>query len=196
MSSIISTEVSPQIDRNSSNNQLEGSRFHAKYMTITTDSKYPVLYKCNICSAKLTREYSLRLHLLSHFNVKRYQCDICSKRYSSRQYLLGHIEMHKDGAPLLCPEPTCKRTFRHSMKLACHRRKTGHGVTSSSSQQSIDSKSLESNSCPQVTIGHKQEIIFEVIRCPQAIDLMAQRIRDFDVQQFITSPLVVPYLEG
>mmetsp|Transcript_47962 Transcript_47962/g.55269 ORF Transcript_47962/g.55269 Transcript_47962/m.55269 type:complete len:290 (+) Transcript_47962:244-1113(+) len=176
-------------------------RWHLKYMKLTKSEKYPVLYQCTICDHALTREYSLRLHLLSHFNLKRHQCDVCHKRYSSRQYLLGHMRMHRESGPLRCPDAKCTKTFSHSMKLARHCRVYSHGHGHASVTDETEYFNRENdlqmgrNSSTSVELDGK---VFEITTPHQqedatTTDLIARRLTQFDVDGHVTRSLLAPW---
>mmetsp|Transcript_7527 Transcript_7527/g.8220 ORF Transcript_7527/g.8220 Transcript_7527/m.8220 type:complete len:188 (-) Transcript_7527:110-673(-) len=167
---------------------LASRRSHAQYMTLISDEKYPVLYKCTLCGSNLTREYSLRLHILSHFRVKRHRCDVCNKRYSSRQSLKEHQLIHSTEGSMRCPHDSCGRRFRRRIRLVYHLRASGHGDPNSVSLEydhEVSSRT-EKNSTP------KKEQIFKISYEPLEINLLARTLESFDLNLFLESPLPIP----
>mmetsp|Transcript_39299 Transcript_39299/g.44738 ORF Transcript_39299/g.44738 Transcript_39299/m.44738 type:complete len:243 (+) Transcript_39299:963-1691(+) len=167
---------------------LVSRRSHCKYMTRVSDENHPVLYKCNICSTSLTREYSLRLHILSHFKIKRYQCEICHKRYGSRQYLQEHKLIHTQAPWIDCPDKSCCRRFRRVMRLVYHCRSSGHGNPDLILCTYSDSK----EKAPKMNKSCNNTQIFKVVYCPMPTDLSTQKVETFDLESFVDQPLRIP----
>jgi len=160
---------------------LNSKKSHLKYMKIIKDENSSSLFACKICGSKLTREYSLRLHVLSHFKIKRYQCEICERRYSSLQYLREHKCMHTGQFPFVCPEPDCELRFRRSSKLNSHCRLTNHGEKAKRHQLS-QSKHQQTEFAD--LSGHAQA----------STGLVGQLVEKFNVESYIYSPLGIPLL--
>mmetsp|Transcript_37647 Transcript_37647/g.42666 ORF Transcript_37647/g.42666 Transcript_37647/m.42666 type:complete len:222 (+) Transcript_37647:299-964(+) len=191
-------------------------RSHSKYMTLTSSEKYPVLYKCTLCGTSLTREYSLRLHVMSHFKVKRYECDVCHKRYSSKQYLQEHKLVHSQTSLLGCPDQSCGRRFRRHARLVYHCRVTGHGQPDSLErkleEQDIRQEGVEIEEDEDLhlvdeyraTVNHhvkQKEVIFKVITPEEFgpdehhqsdLSVIDKLIEAFKIDAFLRQPLLKP----
>mmetsp|Transcript_26129 Transcript_26129/g.29927 ORF Transcript_26129/g.29927 Transcript_26129/m.29927 type:complete len:226 (-) Transcript_26129:436-1113(-) len=194
----------PRVTQYQSKEKMSSTRSHLKYMKIISDDKYPILYQCTLCDSTLTREYSLRMHVLSHFNIRRYECDICQRRYSSLQYLREHKYSHKGEIPFFCS--VCGKKFRHSTKLSYHRRISGHylefkteddvgSIKFPSKKLHGDTKNL-AHQQRQDERGNKTDI-FKIHRCSASFDGNDDAIRNyvnrFDLQNHLDTPLTMPF---
>mmetsp|Transcript_17434 Transcript_17434/g.19681 ORF Transcript_17434/g.19681 Transcript_17434/m.19681 type:complete len:177 (+) Transcript_17434:923-1453(+) len=108
------------------------------HMKIVPDEQFGALFKCQICQRCFTREHTLKMHLESHFNIKRHQCHVCLKRFMLKQYLRDHMFIHTDEKPYACLEPGCGRKFRHKGKLSAH--KATHAPKAKAPRKSITLK--------------------------------------------------------
>ncbi|XP_064628275.1 uncharacterized protein LOC135487923 isoform X8 [Lineus longissimus] len=53
-------------------------------------------YKCNLCPATFSNKYNCRRHhQLKHLNEKNFGCDVCGKRFASKQSLQYHSALHR-----------------------------------------------------------------------------------------------------
>jgi len=83
------------------------------------------LYCCMApdCDKTYNSKFNLKRHVeISHFGIKRFQCDVCSGFYSSFQNLKEHKNLHTGLKPFRCP--TCGEKFRQASQLSLHKR--GH----------------------------------------------------------------------
>eukprot|EP00357_Protocruzia_adherens_P014538 CAMPEP_0114988180 /NCGR_PEP_ID=MMETSP0216-20121206/9448_1 /TAXON_ID=223996 /ORGANISM="Protocruzia adherens, Strain Boccale" /LENGTH=249 /DNA_ID=CAMNT_0002350917 /DNA_START=162 /DNA_END=911 /DNA_ORIENTATION=- len=94
----------------------------SNYMDIVDDDLMAAVFKCKLCSKKFTREYTLRMHIFVHFDIKEYECDVCHKRFAFKQYLREHRYIHTGERPYKCPYPGCDMRFRQRGKLSVHRK--------------------------------------------------------------------------
>lgn len=51
--------------------------------------------KCNECDKTFAHKGSYKLHLLSHVNVKDFQCPVCDKKFKRGQDLKVHSKAHE-----------------------------------------------------------------------------------------------------
>ena len=52
--------------------------------------------QCPICFKVISRRANLGRHVETHSTVKRFNCNICSKRFRRKQHLTGHqLNVHK-----------------------------------------------------------------------------------------------------
>mmetsp|Transcript_28045 Transcript_28045/g.32164 ORF Transcript_28045/g.32164 Transcript_28045/m.32164 type:complete len:281 (-) Transcript_28045:345-1187(-) len=79
------------------------------------------------CKKSFKSKYSLRRHMLSHLDVKKFKCEICGKRFILKQYLKEHNYIHDGKKPYKCPYSGCRMAFRQPGKLSMHK-KTQHGA--------------------------------------------------------------------
>ncbi|GFR23900.1 hypothetical protein TNCT_123461 [Trichonephila clavata] len=50
-------------------------------------------HACSFCSYTTYYPSGIKTHLLKHTGEKPYQCNICSKRFTRKEYLRNHISM-------------------------------------------------------------------------------------------------------
>eukprot|EP00357_Protocruzia_adherens_P029447 CAMPEP_0115031158 /NCGR_PEP_ID=MMETSP0216-20121206/38349_1 /TAXON_ID=223996 /ORGANISM="Protocruzia adherens, Strain Boccale" /LENGTH=157 /DNA_ID=CAMNT_0002408719 /DNA_START=510 /DNA_END=983 /DNA_ORIENTATION=+ len=98
-------------------------------MDILPDKDYKKLYRCRICEKVMTREYSLKVHVLNHLNIKRFECEICHKKFNSKTYLSDHHNLHTGLTPYVCDIDNCGLKFRQRIKLCVHKRQVHNHMT-------------------------------------------------------------------
>eukprot|EP00357_Protocruzia_adherens_P033665 CAMPEP_0114984026 /NCGR_PEP_ID=MMETSP0216-20121206/7039_1 /TAXON_ID=223996 /ORGANISM="Protocruzia adherens, Strain Boccale" /LENGTH=317 /DNA_ID=CAMNT_0002346099 /DNA_START=156 /DNA_END=1109 /DNA_ORIENTATION=+ len=74
------------------------------------------------CGKTFKSKYSLKRHMLSHLDVKKYQCEYCAKRFVLKQYLKEHTYIHTGEKPYACPFEGCGKSFRQACKLSLHKK--------------------------------------------------------------------------
>ena len=85
-------------------------------------------YLCRFSSCNKTFKniFSRRIHERSvHLDIKPFQCQICSSRFTQKSDLKKHYYIHSGEKPYLCL--TCKKTFSQSSNLYRHI-KTRHKI--------------------------------------------------------------------
>mmetsp|Transcript_48469 Transcript_48469/g.55758 ORF Transcript_48469/g.55758 Transcript_48469/m.55758 type:complete len:182 (+) Transcript_48469:77-622(+) len=138
------------------------------FMEVLPDERYSRLYKCKICEKVMTREYSLKVHILNHLNIKRFECDVCHKRFNSKTYLSDHQNIHTDTKPYVCDYENCTRRFRQRIKLCVHRRRVHNHIS-------------------RPTPNHIDSSLYRVNTDDQQRDLIAETLSKFMIPHWIHS---------
>ena len=71
-------------------------------------------YACTICPATFAVDSYLRSHMRSHSGEKRYQCEVCDKKYVSHNQFQFHKKTHlykKGEIPRDFKCDICEKTF-------------------------------------------------------------------------------------
>ena len=85
-------------------------------------------FSCNNCGNLFTDKYAMKKHERTHTreNNGRFCCKVCSKRFSRRQYMVGHINaVHERASSLYCE--LCDKYFTRKITLSYHQEKTHSG---------------------------------------------------------------------
>lgn len=83
-------------------------------------------FKCGIdsCDETFSSKYNLQRHINSlHLKLRRFECEMCSKRFTSKQTLNEHLYIHTGERPFACTAEGCCRKFRQASQLYIHKRK-------------------------------------------------------------------------
>lgn len=77
---------------------------------------------CNVCSKKFKRKEFLLQHLKSHIGLRPFKCDepTCNKSFSRKEHLLRHIVSHTGKKMFNCD--VCNKLFSRKDNLNKHRR--------------------------------------------------------------------------
>lgn len=81
-------------------------------------------FVCDICSKRFRLKHHLLIHLNTHTEIKDFQCEICSKRFKQSSHLGLHQKTHTGEKPVPCPY--CPKRFIHSGDLNRHLRCQTH----------------------------------------------------------------------
>ena len=83
---------------------------------------------CHLCGATMVCSAKYyHLENVHKIGAKEHKCEVCGKVTLSKRKHLGHLRMHSNERPFVCPH--CGKTFRHKNGLdTCVRRCTGLGV--------------------------------------------------------------------
>lgn len=82
------------------------------------------LYCCPMlgCSKEYKNKFNLKRHLtLAHFFSKPFSCNLCHKRFATKQNASEHNYIHSGIKPYKCL--ICGRHFRQASLLCLHKRK-------------------------------------------------------------------------
>lgn len=77
---------------------------------------------CNVCSKKFKRKEFLMQHLKSHIGLRPFKCDepTCNKSFSRKEHLLRHVVSHTGKKMFNCD--VCNKLFSRKDNLNKHRR--------------------------------------------------------------------------
>lgn len=77
---------------------------------------------CNVCSKKFKRKEFLMQHLKSHIGLRPFKCDepTCNKSFSRKEHLLRHVVSHTGKKMFSCD--VCNKLFSRKDNLNKHRR--------------------------------------------------------------------------
>lgn len=53
------------------------------------------IYSCSICSKQFSTKFSLRGHMRYHSHTTKFDCTLCTKSYKFKAYLTKHMESHE-----------------------------------------------------------------------------------------------------
>ncbi|XP_039762949.1 zinc finger protein 37-like isoform X2 [Pararge aegeria] len=80
-------------------------------------------FQCDICSKKYSLRTNLIVHLRTHGGVQTtFECPICEKRFPNKANTQRHILIHKEKKPFKCI--ACEKTFVSASARRCHVRHT------------------------------------------------------------------------
>jgi len=77
-------------------------------------------WECDTCSKMFTTKYFLKKHKRLHSGEMPYKCKICDKSFTFQQSYHKHRLYHKDDKPHTCA--TCGRSFKELSTLHNHER--------------------------------------------------------------------------
>ncbi|XP_053984551.1 zinc finger protein ZFP2 [Hylaeus volcanicus] len=77
-------------------------------------------WECDVCSKMFTTKYFLKKHKRLHSGEMPYKCNICNKTFTFQQSYHKHRLYHKDDKPHTCA--TCGRSFKELSTLHNHER--------------------------------------------------------------------------
>jgi len=90
------------------------------------------VYSCNYCQYRNANTRELHHHLLEHFRIKKFTCDICSRKFTSSNLLTRHLKFVHSGDDFICIDcefttakvgefqkhrTSCKERLKHSRIL-------------------------------------------------------------------------------
>ena len=88
------------------------------------------VYTCYVpgCNKTYYFKDSLKRHVDAfHLNIKKFECEVCGKRFSQKVYLTEHSNLHTGELPYACDFPGCTLRFRQKSRLPIHKVQA-HGV--------------------------------------------------------------------
>ena len=76
-------------------------------------------YVCNICDHVCATQFGLKRHMPLHDNMRKFQCELCSQRFTTNANLEQHIRgVHDKVKPFTCH--VCKHSFASRSNLQTH----------------------------------------------------------------------------
>lgn len=75
-------------------------------------------YNCNICSKSFTSLSKVKLHVESHGQKGRFVCDVCGQAYKQERAFNVHMGMHNGVNPFTCQ--FCNKSFTQKISLVRH----------------------------------------------------------------------------
>ncbi|CAG9311540.1 unnamed protein product [Blepharisma stoltei] len=113
------------------------------------------------CDKSFNSKYNLKRHInATHIGIKKFNCEVCSKKLVSKQNLTEHMYTHTGEKPFRCEEPGCGKSYRQSSQLSVHKKvhkrnqkKLGEKKTKSkeiSDQEERDQLSLDGLELPPI----------------------------------------------
>ena len=83
------------------------------------DGRYEIKpFQCKICSKFFIQASEFKSHLIMHSDVKPFQCDICHKSFKRKQNLKQHYDMHSEVKPYQCD--ICHKYYKSKGNLRGH----------------------------------------------------------------------------
>lgn len=80
-----------------------------KHLPDTDPRRY---FKCSRCDSKFDTEYHLRVHNLTHKNVRTYTCDYCQREYNNRKNFVNHMYAIHSNLRTIYSCSYCPKGFR------------------------------------------------------------------------------------
>ncbi|XP_039428696.1 zinc finger protein 761-like [Culex pipiens pallens] len=76
-------------------------------------------FRCDVCGTEFANIRTLRMHRKTHVATpKVWSCHVCQKKYSSKNLLDEHSNMHSGKRPFKCP--VCPKDFASKYTLSAH----------------------------------------------------------------------------
>ncbi|XP_044742057.1 zinc finger protein 271-like [Chrysoperla carnea] len=77
-------------------------------------------FSCDICTKRFTTKSSLVNHKKVHREEKRFSCDICTKRFTTKSSLVNHKKVHREEKRFSCD--ICTKRFTTKSSLDNHKK--------------------------------------------------------------------------
>jgi uncharacterized Zn-finger protein len=91
------------------------------------NSKRPV---CTMpgCGKEFSSRFCLKRHYMTiHMKFKKFECNVCSRTFAQKQYLVEHLNIHTQFHPYTCQIDGCNQKFKQRSRLCLHRKQV-HGI--------------------------------------------------------------------
>ncbi|EDV44300.1 uncharacterized protein Dana_GF16090 [Drosophila ananassae] len=85
-----------------------------------TGNATPKLWECDVCSKSFTTKYFLKKHKRLHTGEMPYTCEICARTFTFQQSYHKHLLYHSEVKPHVCI--VCGRAFKELSTLHNHQR--------------------------------------------------------------------------
>ncbi|XP_072943136.1 uncharacterized protein [Epargyreus clarus] len=148
-------------------------------------------HKCTECQRKFLKLEDLKQHRLTH-TFEKFQCNVCSKIFNTKDLLIKHLQAHNDERPYICS--ICPKVFARKGTLRTHM----------SDLHDINIDTLRPHACQTDTNSNLSSVglnalapdplKFEVDRCCAAIEISIVSIVTTDVDS-ISGPAVILFKE-
>uniref|UniRef100_A0A1A9VN05 C2H2-type domain-containing protein n=1 Tax=Glossina austeni TaxID=7395 RepID=A0A1A9VN05_GLOAU len=81
-------------------------------------------FNCNQCTKYFTTLSDLKKHMRTHTQERPYKCpeDTCGKSFTASHHLKTHIRTHTGERPYPCEESSCQKSFSTSHSLKSHKK--------------------------------------------------------------------------
>jgi DNA-directed RNA polymerase subunit RPC12/RpoP len=73
-------------------------------------------YQCHHCNKTFGCKSNMAKHMRIHFNIRNYICQVCARTFIIASSLRKHLKTHKEKVPC----NLCSRTFKNEKYLAIH----------------------------------------------------------------------------
>lgn len=80
----------------------------------------PKLWECDVCTKSFTTKYFLKKHKRLHTGEMPYTCEICARTFTFQQSYHKHLLYHSEVKPHVCG--VCGRAFKELSTLHNHQR--------------------------------------------------------------------------
>nr|XP_013116421.1 unnamed protein product [Stomoxys calcitrans] len=113
------SHITQSLTKDSNANALGPALNTASSSSISTTDN-PKIWECDVCSKAFTTKYFLKKHKRLHTGEMPYTCEICGRTFTFQQSYHKHLLYHSDEKPHVCA--TCGRAFKELSTLHNHER--------------------------------------------------------------------------
>ncbi|KAM7363759.1 uncharacterized protein ACRADG_000544 [Cochliomyia hominivorax] len=115
------TSTNPPSTAGIPNSTLADKEVSAKVIpTLCSATENPKIWECDVCSKAFTTKYFLKKHKRLHTGEMPYTCELCARTFTFQQSYHKHLLYHSDEKPHVCS--TCGRAFKELSTLHNHER--------------------------------------------------------------------------
>ncbi|XP_063836972.1 zinc finger protein 43-like isoform X19 [Ostrinia nubilalis] len=75
-------------------------------------------YQCDICQKEFSAPHTLKEHSVCHTGERNFECQVCKKRYSRKKILVEHMRIHNDDRRFTCQY--CGMAFLQKCSMKSH----------------------------------------------------------------------------